>query len=135
MRITRFLLLIIFLFTTNSSLCAPSIKFEDILLKDIAKNIEDFRNKTITLKLKLKNIDINFDKMVFYDRKNYDIYFDISIIKKNKLFQRDFLNLHEGMEYLVQFIIRDVTEGNVIIGDLLSFKSIVLLKLPEGYEK
>lgn len=113
-------------------LIQPLLYAEEILLEDIARNIEKYRNKTVTLELRLKRIDRIFDKIVFYDSKNHDIIFDLSEYKKGDSFKREILNLHEGMVYLVAFTIKDVGNIGDIIGELLSFEIAILKKLPEG---
>ncbi len=128
----RYILLLVSFFILRFDLCLVSSDYEKVILQDIVKKIESYKNKKITLKLRLKNFDSIFDKLIFYDRKNNDIVFDISIIKKKKEFQSQVLNLHEGMEYLVNFTIKDVGNIGEIIGDLISFKPLVLFKLPDG---
>lgn len=113
-------------------LILPLLYAEEILLEDIARNIEQYRNKTVTLELRLKRVDRIFDKIVFYDRKNHDIIFDLSEYKKGDSFKREILNLHEGMVYLVSFTIKDVGNIGDVIGELLSFEIAILKKLPEG---
>ena len=108
-----------------------AIDYDEVLLSDIARNIIDYKNKTVILKLRFKYIDNKFDKIVFYDNKNYDIVFDISKDKENKL-KREILNLHEGMEYIVRFIVKNVGDFDNIVGELISFEPVLLFKLPEG---
>jgi hypothetical protein len=105
---------------------------EEIGLDDIARNIERYRNKTVTFELRLKRIDRIFDKIIFYDSKNHDIAFDISEYKKRDTFEREILNLHEGMVYLVEFIVKDVGNIGDVIGELVNFEIAILKKLPEG---
>jgi hypothetical protein len=103
---------------------------ENIILNDIAGNISNYKNKTITLRLRFKNMDTTFDKIVFYDRKNIDIIFDIAELKKERAFKKQALNLHEGLEYYVVFIVKELTGKNNVIGDLKSFSPVILSKLP-----
>jgi hypothetical protein len=113
-------------------LIQPPLFAGEILLEDIARNIEKYRNKTVILELRLKRIDRIFDKIVFYDSKNHDIAFDLSEYKKGDSFKREILNLHEGMVYLVAFIVKDVGNIGDVIGELMSFEIAILKKLPEG---
>lgn len=113
-------------------LIQPLLFAGEILLEDIARNIERYRNKTVILELRLKRIDRIFDKIVFYDSKNHDIAFDLSEYKKGDSFKREILNLHEGMVYLVAFIVKDVGNIGDVIGELMSFEIAILKKLPEG---
>ena len=110
----------------------PLIPLEKFLLKDISNNISAYKGRSVTLKLRLKRIDNVFDKLTFYDRKNYDIIFDITELKTDEEFKRYLLNIHEGMNYFVKFIVRKVDDFGNIIGDLISFEPVALLKLPEG---
>ncbi len=102
-----------------------------ILLSVIAGNINNYKSKTITLHLKLKHVDTIFEKITFYDKKNHDIEFDISDRFLKKRIAPDILNLHEGMEYNVTFIVQNVGNLGQIIGELKGFKPVVLEKVPE----
>lgn len=109
-----------------------SIEYKEIALLEISSNIQRYKNKTISLKLRLRNIDLVFDKIYFYDNKNHDITFDISTLKKKKLFKKIVLNLHEGMFYAVSFMVKDVGSLGEVIGELQNFEVIILNKIPEG---
>ena len=124
--------LLVFFIIYNWNPYLLSLEYKRILLREVVKNIEDYRNKIIVLKLKLKHIDRIFDKLTFYDSKNNDIIFDISKVIKEDRFNRQILNLHEGMEYLVRFNVKGVGDFGSIIGELISFEPLVLLKLPGG---
>lgn len=124
------LLYLLLIISSNSSLKAQ--EYEKILLNDIIEHINNYKNKTIILKLRFKNIDVNFDKIAFYDRKNTDIIFDISELKKKNSFKKQKLNLHEGLEYLVKFTVKDLAARDNLMGDLLSFEPVILSKLPNG---
>jgi hypothetical protein len=106
------------------------IDIQYVLLSDIAAKIGEYKNKTVTLRLKFKYADRIFEKISFYDRKNNDIEFDISSKETKKLIIRDMLNLHEGMGYLVTFTVRNIGKNSELIADLLSFKPAVLDSLP-----
>ena len=80
--------------------------------------------------LRLKNLDTVFDKIIFYDRKNFDIVFDISELKKQKAFKKQVLNLHPGLEYNVIFKVKGLIEENIVTGELESFNPVILSKLP-----
>lgn len=108
--------------------------YEDILIRDITGKIDSYRNKTIVLRLRMKHLDEIFHKLTFYDRKNYDIVFDISELQKKKKFRLRMLNLHRGAEYLVKFTVKD-KNSEEITGDLIEFSPFLLLKLPEGSKK
>ena len=105
-------------------------EIEKKYITDIINDIENYHNKTITLKLRFKNLDAIFNKIIFYDKKNMDIAFDISHFKKDSQFQRDVMNLREGMEYLVQFKVKKSIKDYQLSGDLISFSVDILLKLP-----
>ncbi len=103
----------------------------DVLLSDIAADTA-YKNKTMVLRLKLKNSDMIFKKITFYDRKNHDIIFDISGKMKGPAFQKRMLDLHEGMEYLVTFTVTDVSPAGYVMGDLSDFVPVVLTRIPES---
>lgn len=128
MKIKAIASILFLLIITVSSIFSE--QFEDILLQDIANNISKYKNKTITLKLKLKFVDNIFEKIIFYDKKNHDIEFDFSQKVKEKKFKMEMLNLHNGMDYYVTFIVSDTGNLGRIIGDLQNFKPIILLKIP-----
>ncbi len=109
-----------------------AMEYEDILLNDIAVNISKYKGTTLTLRLRLKYLDAVFNKLVFYDRKNTDIEFDVETAMKDKKDGNAFLNLHNGMEYLVTFTINDIGKMGVLIGELGEFVPLALLRLPEG---
>ena len=110
------------------SVSAQSTK--PVLLKEIISDIPAYRNKTVSMKLKLKNIDSIFEKLTFYDPKNIDIEFDYSSKELQEKLRNDFLNLHEGMDYIVVFKIKDTGSLGRISADLESFKTAILDLLP-----
>lgn len=99
-------------------------------LTEIAENIEDYRGKAVTMQLRLKYLDNVFDKIVFYDKDNIDIEFDISSPREQRRLAGDILNLHRGVYYNVRFIVRDVGALGFVIGDLKFFKPVTLDSLP-----
>lgn len=103
-----------------------------LLLNDISKDPGKYRGKKISATLRFKNIDFVFNTITFYDRKNIDISFDISIQKAMLEYQLEMLNLHRGLEYKVIFLLTDIEEQGIITGELISFIPIILLKLPDG---
>lgn len=123
----KFIILLLFNISI-SSLLFPQEE-DKIILNDIAEDIAKYKNKTITLKLRLKNLDTIFDKIIFYDKRNIDIVFDIAELKKGKSFQRQALNIHRGMEYHVVFTIKELTQKKIIIGELKSFTPVILSKI------
>jgi hypothetical protein len=108
-----------------------AIKPEYMLLKDISASIATYKDKTMTLRLKLKMMDRVFNKIVFYDRKNIDIEFDVTKTAE-KRFASSMLNLHEGMEYFVTFKVLDAGSLGMVIAELISFEPVIMGKLPEG---
>lgn len=101
------------------------------LLLDIIDKKEDYLNKNTEIILRFKCFDPISDKIIFYDIKNYDIGFDISENKEKK-FRNDILNLHEGLEYIVVFVLKDIDDFGNILADLISFKPLLLSKIPDG---
>jgi hypothetical protein len=128
MKLKKLIIILVFGFSIPSFLFSE--QQENLILNDIVANISNYKNKTVTIKLKLKNMDSVFDKIIFYDRKNIDIIFDIAELKKDKTFQKQALNLHHGLEYYVVFIVKELTEKNNVIGDLKNFSPVILSKLP-----
>ncbi len=111
-------------------------EYETITLLEIINNNDKYVNKSITLKLKFRNLDPIFKKITFYDNENHDIVFDIAGLINTKQFQKERLNLHEGLEYIVEFTVKEVIAENAYItGDLISFKPVLLSNLPEGKQK
>lgn len=106
-----------------------------MLLKTIADDINNYRSRTITLRLKLKNVDRIFEKITFYDAKNNDIEFDISDRFVKKRIAADMLNLHEGMDYDVTFLIKNIGNLGQIIAELRGFKPAILDIIPERNDK
>ena len=102
------------------------------LLGDIAADIDAYRSRTVTLTLKLKRVDAVFEKIVFYDRKNHDIAFDISSRETRRRISRDMRNLHPGVAYRVTFIVRDRGSLGEVIGDIGGFKPAFLDAVPGG---
>ncbi|HOP28121.1 MAG TPA: hypothetical protein PKZ64_01020 [Spirochaetota bacterium] len=125
MRIARLLLFIVFI-----SAAVYGEDKEGSLGKIIAE-IDNYKDKTVTLELRLKHLDRIFEKIVFYDSDNIDIEFDISGKERKKALARDLLNLHEGMLYSVTF--RVIGSGNLggLLGEIQAFKPIVIEIIPE----
>jgi len=130
----KFYFYIILIFLAVSSGILFSQESENPLLKDIFSGISNYKNKEITLKLRFRNLDTIFDKIIFYDRKNYDIIFDTSEIKKTREFKKQAMNLHPGLEYLVTFKVRDVSDYYVS-GDLIGFQAFIITRLPDIEQK
>ncbi|MBN2078683.1 MAG: hypothetical protein JW838_06935 [Spirochaetes bacterium] len=102
------------------------------LLGDIAAEIDAYRSKTVTLALKLKRVDVVFEKIVFYDGKNHDIAFDISSRETRKRIAGDMRTLHPGVVYRVTFIVRDRGSLGEVIGDIVGFRPAFLDAVPGG---
>ena len=118
---------IFFLLTIYSLLLAEG---REILIKDISKHIKRYQGKELTLLLKLKNYNTIFNKITFYDRKNYDIEFDISAKEDQKKFKQELKNLHEGMDYQVTFVIKGVSALGLIIAKLKAFSPRIYKIIP-----
>jgi len=103
---------------------------ENLLLQEIAGNIASYKKKTITLRLKLKGTDNIFDRITFYDGRNSEIDFDISVKEIRVRIEKDMLNLHDGMDYRVTFTVNDTGNLGHIIAELQGFKPVLLEKLP-----
>lgn len=105
---------------------------KSLLLNEIAVNINSYKEKTVTIQLKLKYVDKIFEKVIFYDKKNHDIEFDISDRSLKKRIALDMINIHEGMDYHVTFIIQNIGNLGQIIAELRGFKPVILDSLPEN---
>ncbi len=103
---------------------------EKVLLADIISDIDNYKNKVVTLNLRLKYIDRVFEKIVFYDSENNDIEFDITGITKKKVLSDNIINIHEGMMYRIRFTV--IGAGNLggLTGDLLEFTPVIFDKIP-----
>lgn len=99
-------------------------------LMEIAASIDSYKLKTVTLRLRLKTVDRIFEKITFYDTKNHDIEFDISAKETKKRLVADMLNVHQGLEYNVTFVVRDAGGAGNILADLKGFKPVILDALP-----
>ena len=103
---------------------------DDKLISDIIANIDNYKNQTIAINLKLKYVDKIFEKIVFYDAENIDIEFDISGKTKKKQLSKNLINIHEGMMYRVKFtVIGSGTIGG-ITGELHEFVPLILDNIP-----
>jgi uncharacterized secreted protein with C-terminal beta-propeller domain len=129
-----FFIIILYVFSASAGHLAGQ-GFQNILLNDIARDIASYKEKTVTLKLKFKFADNIFNKIYFYDSKNIDIVFDISVLKTGDSFRRDMVNLHQGLDYLVTFTVKDVGALGLLTGELQGFTIYALTRLPEGGEK
>ncbi len=124
----KFIILCLVIIAVSISAGAENAK--PVLFKEIITDITAYKNKTISMKLKLKNIDYIFEKIIFYDPKNIDIEFDFSSKELQKKLKNDFLNAHEGMDYIVMFTVKDSGNLGRITADLESFKPAILDILP-----
>ena len=123
----KLLLAILLILYQSTSFSAES---DNILISDIIANIDNYKNQTITLNLRLKHVDKIFEKIVFYDTENIDIEFDISGKAKKKQLAKNLINIHEGMLYRVRFtVIGSVSIGS-LTGDLHEFVPLIFDKIP-----
>jgi len=121
----------------NSALCAAIIFFSltfasgnNLTISSIVSDIDSYKNKSVSMTLKLKYIDRIFERIVFYDSENIDIEFDISEKELKKRLQRDMLNIHEGMACRVSFFVKGPGHLGGLMGDLQGFKPAFLDKIP-----
>ena len=99
-------------------------------LNAINKSMETYRNKEVTMLLRLKNVDYTMLRITFYDKDNIDITYDIDRYEKNKRLLESMQSLHEGSRYLVIFTVREKDQNNMISGVLSEFKLYFIDKLP-----
>lgn len=114
------------------SIFMPLAYAEDLLLRDLASEPDKYTGKKITMHLKLKYVDWLFGKAYFYDRKNHDIAFDITLQAEMDEYRSELLSLREGMDFEVTFLYQGVGNIGMIQGELVKFIPVILLKLPEG---
>lgn len=105
-----------------------------ITIGKIISDIDNYRNKTITINMRLKYADRIFEKIIFYDSENADIEFDISGKIKRKELADDLINIHEGMLYRVTFKIIGTGTLGGLTGDLHEFMPIIVDKIPDSSE-
>jgi hypothetical protein len=118
----KLLPILIVLFTT--------IAYPQTFLYELSDNIENYKNKQVTMILKLKRYDTVFQVITFYDKKNHDITFDCLDLQKATWFMQQKLNLHPGMEYTVTFTVKGVGNLKEVIAELNYFEPVILQKLP-----
>lgn len=118
----RILYILLFFFVTNIYADSFSEIFKD----------DSIENKTVSLVLRLKNIDYDLKYITFYDSDNIDIVFDLQKYFQYKKYRHDykFTGLHLGIEYDVKFIIRSVdNDQKQIQADLIDFEPSFLRKI------
>ena len=114
---------------TNSKSPGTAV-LQPVALVDIADHIDKFKNKQLSIILRLKQIDYVFEKIVFYDKNNHDIIFDFSDKKLKKKIKDFNKSLHEGLKYKVSFKVLDVAGDEYILGELITFSPVFLDKIP-----
>ncbi len=107
----------------------------EILLRDLAAGQEKYQGQKITMTLKFKHLDTLFGKIYFYDRKNFDIVFDMTLQATMREYRTEILNLHEGLDYRVTFLFNGVGNIGLITGELIGFTPVILSSLPDGDKK
>ncbi len=98
---------------------------------EILSELNEYSGKEITMRLRLKYIDRVFEKIVFYDKKNYDVEFDINR-KVLHVPAEKIRGLHEGLEYIVNFRVKGVGGNRTLAGELLKLEPAFLVKVPEN---
>ena len=99
-------------------------------LYELSENIDNYKNKNITMIMKLKYYDTLFQVITFYDAKNHDISFDCIDVMKQPWFLQQKNNLHPGMEYHVTFTVKGLGNMKEIIAQLQYFEPVTLQKIP-----
>lgn len=103
---------------------------ENLLISGIIVNIDNYKNNTLVLNLRLKYIDRIFEKIVFYDSENVDVEFDISGKAKRTELSANLINIHEGMMYRVRFTVIGAGSLGGLTGDLHEFTPVILDIIP-----
>lgn len=104
---------------------------ENITIGRIISEIDSFKDKTITVNMRLKYVDHIFDKIIFYDSENVDVEFDISGKEKKKELSDNLINIHEGMLYHVTFRVIGTGSLGGLTGSLNEFIPVIVDKIPE----
>lgn len=117
----------LFVLITTLSFSADN---ENLLISGIIVNIDNYKNNTLVLNLKLKYIDRIFEKIVFYDSENVDVEFDISGKAKRTELSANLINIHEGMLYRVRFTVIGAGSLGGLTGDLHEFTPVILDIIP-----
>ena len=118
---------ILFVLITALSFSADN---ENLLISGIIVNIDNYKNNTLVLNLRLKYIDRIFEKIVFYDSENVDVEFDISGKAKRTELSANLINIHEGMMYRVRFTVIGAGSLGGLTGDLHEFTPVILDIIP-----
>ncbi len=125
MRIGQLIMAILLFFAT-----AVYGEDESSDLGKIIAGIDTYKDRTVTLNLRLKQVDRIFEKIVFYDSSNIDIEFDISGKERKKALASDLLNIHEGMLYSVTFKVIGAGSLGGVLGEIESFKPVIVDLIP-----
>ena len=109
--------LCIAVFNLNAS--EPNLTFAQIV-----ENFDEYKDKEITVNLRLRSLDRDFHNIMFYDSRNRNISFDYSDSRPMKRLVKANPLLHDGLMYKVRFIPRDVDERSNIRADLLGYEPL-----------
>lgn len=101
-------------------------------LGKIIAEIDSYKDRTVTLNLRLKHVDRIFEKIVFYDSSNIDIEFDISGKERKRALRDDLLNIHEGMLYSVTFRVIGTGSLGGLLGEVEGFKPLIIDLIPQN---
>jgi hypothetical protein len=82
----RLRILILLLLFASATLC---LEDREGSIGKIISEIDNYKDKTVTLQLRLKHLDRIFEKITFYDSENIDVEFDISGKERKKMLARD----------------------------------------------
>ncbi len=104
---------------------------ENILISEVIADIENYKNRVLTVNLRLKYVDKIFERIIFYDSENADIEFDISGKVKRKQLAGNLVNIHEGMIYRVKFTVIGAGVIGGLTGDLNEFIPVIFDVIPE----
>ena len=99
-------------------------------LNALLQSFDSYRDKEVTMVLRLKNVDYVMEKIAFYDKDNIDITFDIDRYEKNRKISESMRDIHEGSRYYVTFTVREKDQNNMISGAVSEFRMYFVDKLP-----
>ncbi|HEY1406933.1 MAG TPA: hypothetical protein VF857_10015 [Spirochaetota bacterium] len=99
-------------------------------LTPVIDSIGNYKDKPVSMVLRLKDVDYTMERITFYDDDNIDIIFDIANYKKNKVLSKDIQTVHPGIRYRVSFTVKGVDPGGLVSGQLTEFVPVYFDKIP-----
>lgn len=99
-------------------------------LDGIITGIATYQDRETMMIMRLKNADLLFKTITFYDNDNIDLVFDIRDIHERADIRHQLNQLHHGAWYRVKFIPRSVQAQGRLAAELVSFDFLFVERLP-----